>query len=194
MKARAFMIAAVFSLPILLIAGTGSASGAVAQSTCGTANLQVSPNTGADGAAVTATASNLMAALPSQLYWDAVGTSGQLGEATADAGGGFLLQFHVPASASPGAHQVILTSALPNEAPVQCAAVFTVEATTTQTTPTTALPADSGITITVPATTTAATPSKPAALPDTGVFLLVPAAGIALGGAGSFFLRRRGRK
>ena len=198
MKKMTIAVFLVVAASVLLVAGVSTASGATTQQgSCGTILLQASPNTGADGAAVTATAGNLEVNSPSNLYWDAVGASGLLGFTTTDAGGNFRYNFDVPATASPGTHQIILKSYLPPETAVQCSVDFTVEAAATQTTPTTTSPAtaNTGATTTTPATaTTAATPSKPTSLPDTGFFLAVPAAGIALGGAGGYMIRRRRRQ
>lgn len=91
--------------------------------------------------------------------------------------------FDVPADATPGVHTVTLV--IPSEGTIECDYAFTVTEQQQQ-------QAQPGTPSTPqPSVQQAAYPAAVSSLPSTGVFLLVPAAGLAFGGLGALTLRRR---
>ncbi len=151
----------------LLIAMVFSTT-ALAQSYCDTVIL--STNTGAAGSTVNYSGIGGFGTL--MISFDGVAW------ATQDIDGSFNGLLLVPADATPGAHTI--TFRIPNgEGFLNCPFPFTVIGTTMAAT----VPMDA-----YPVASTATT------LPNTGLMLILPAAGLALGGLGAFSLRRHGKK
>lgn len=101
-------------------------------------------------------------------------------------GNTFSGSFNVPVDATPGVHTVTLS--IPSEGTVECDYPFTVtEEQQQQTQPGTLITPSTP----QPSVQQAAYPAAVSSLPSTGVFLLVPAAGLAFGGLGALTLRRR---
>ena len=133
-------------------------------------NLTLAPTHGAAGSSVQATGGSLSAGTETEFYWDTVDPGNFLGQVLSDSSGEFIFNFNVPTGASAGAHQVIVVGS-DFEASLECPADFTVDASAQQTAYSTQAPA--------------------ASLPNTGVFLLIPAAGLAVGGLDGIVLRRQ---
>jgi len=169
----------IFTITLTLIALCLIAAGpALAQqSPCDAVGLVVDPATGVPGDGSTATGGSLMNNSETEFYWDAVGPSSFLGQVLSDGSGDFVFDFNVPADATAGTHQVIMSGAFANESMVQCQADFVVVTVQTDAyTP--ALAAQSAV---------------PGVLPSTGLMLLVPLAGFGSAGIGAAIIRKRRR-
>lgn len=87
--------------------------------------------------------------------------------------GAFSDDFTVPTDAAPGIHTIILS--IPSEGTYDCPFTFTVVAS-------------------VQTDAYASTAALPAALPSTGLFMIIPVAGLAAAGIGGVMLRRRSNR
>lgn len=126
-----------------------------------------SPDSGLPGTVVTVSGSGALANSDVKVLWD----GSPIDIIPADSSGNFSGTFTVPPDASVGDHTVTLQFDLPNEETVECQFTFTVIPPAVQET---AYPV-AGVSV----------------LPSTGLMLLAPAAGLALGGLGVAILRRR---
>ncbi|MHB8793426.1 MAG: LPXTG cell wall anchor domain-containing protein [Thermoleophilia bacterium] len=86
--------------------------------------------------------------------------------------GAFSGNFTVPADAAPGIHTIILS--IPSEGTYECPFTFTVVAS-----------------VQTDAYTAATAAALPVTLPSTGLFMIIPVAGLAAAGIGGVLLRRR---
>ncbi|MCL4473161.1 MAG: hypothetical protein M1539_02365 [Actinobacteria bacterium] len=161
MKVRIIVIGLLLVVSMLAFASVASA-----QSACSA--VDVTPLSGNAGSSVYASGTTL-ADSTIQVEWD--GATGVFPDISTDVSTGeFGVNLTIPADATPGEHTITLL--LPSEA--SCPFTFTVEAVVTP--PTAAAPA-------------AAVPA-PATLPNTGFFLIVPAAGLVAAGMGGLMFRR----
>jgi len=87
--------------------------------------------------------------------------------------GAFSDDFTVPTDAAPGIHTIILS--IPSEGTYDCPFTFTVVAS-------------------VQTDAYASAAALPAALPSTGLFMIIPVAGLAAAGIGGVMLRRRSNR
>lgn len=162
MKAR-FMLTCTMILVVMF----GFAASANAQSICDLA--AVTPLSGAAGSTV-----NASGFLESgyrwstvMVMWDGIDIATIPGDGTAAFSGSFM----VPADAAPGIHTITLS--IPSSGTDECPFTFTVEAS-------------------VQTDAYAPAAALPAALPSTGLLMIIPAAGlVAAAGIGGVMLRRR---
>ena len=148
---------------MILVIMFGFAASANAQSICGIA--AVTPLSGAAGSTVNASGGGSGGAVT--VMWDgtAIATIPNDGMT-----GAFNGNFTVPADAAPGIHTIILS--IPSEGTYECPFTFTVVAS-------------------VQAEAYAPAAALPVALPSTGLFMIIPVAGLAAAGIGGIMLRRR---
>jgi cytoskeletal protein RodZ len=151
---------------LILIVMLGSVATANAQSICDIA--EVTPLSGTSGSTVTA--SGGLSGGSVTVLWDGTDIATIPNDGST---GAFSGVFTVPAGAAPGTHTVTLS--IPSEGTFECPFTFTVVAS-------------------VQAEAYAPAAALPAALPSTGLFLIVPAAGLAAAGIGGVLLRRRSNR
>lgn len=137
-----------------------------AQSICNIAD--VTPLSGAAGSTVNA--SGGLSGGDVTVMWDgtAIATIPNDGST-----GAFSGDFTVPTDAAPGIHTIILS--IPSEGTYDCPFTFTVVAS-------------------VQTDAYAPAAALPAALPSTGLFMIIPVAGLAAAGIGGVMLRRRSNR
>jgi hypothetical protein len=164
MKAK-FMLMCMVMLVVML----GFAASANAQSSC--VGETVTPLSGAAGSTVSASGGPSGGAVT--VLWDGVAIATIPNDGMT---GAFSGNFTVPADAAPGIHTVTLS--IPSEATYECPFTFTVVASV-----------QSEASVQSDAYAPAA--ALPAALPSTGLFVIVPAVGLAAAGIGGVLLRRR---
>jgi len=152
-------------LTVVFLVAAAVAAGTV--SACLLANLTLTPNSGPAGTMVTAESTGGTPDTAYNLYWDGA----LIASGTSDSGGNGTASFMVPADASVGGHLVEYEEGQT----VMCSAGFTVTAATADT----GVQPDAYVSV--------------SSLPATGLVLLVPAAGLALAGAGLWYRRRRDR-
>jgi len=148
---------------LMLVVILGFAGMANAQSPCGIAN--VTPLSGAAGSTVNASGGGSGGNVA--VIWDGIEIASIPNDGIT---GAFSGNFTVPADAAPGSHTVTLS--IPSEGTYECPFTFTVVAS-------------------VQTQAYAPAAALPAALPSTGLFVIVPAAGLAAAGIGGVLLRRR---
>lgn len=147
---------------MILVVMFGFAASANAQSICGIA--AVTPLSGAAGSTVNASG---MSGGAVTVMWDGTAIATIPNDGIT---GAFSGNFTVPADAAPGIHTIILS--IPSEGTYECPFTFTVVAS-------------------VQTEAYAPAAALPAALPSTGLFMIIPAAGLAAAGIGGVILRRR---
>lgn len=175
------LLTSILASLALFVLGAGVAA---AQSPCDSVNLTLDPTHGYAGGSVTATGGNLMGDTETEFYWDSVAPENFLGQVLSSPSGDFTFNFAVPSAAGAGVHQVIVSSFFANESPVECSADFTVDESVQQN-------SYPGVQATATTTVTRATPATATSLPRTGLFLMIPASGLALGGLGGLLLKRQ---
>ncbi|MDO8736044.1 MAG: hypothetical protein Q7K29_03070 [Thermoleophilia bacterium] len=151
---------------LMLVVMLGFATSANAQSICDIA--AVTPSSGAAGS--TASASGGLSGGDVTVLWDGIAIATIPNDGST---GAFSGTFTVPADAAPGIHTVTLS--IPSEGTFECPFTFTVVAS-------------------VQAEAYAPAAALPATLPSTGLFLIIPAAGLAAAGIGGVMLRRRSNR
>ncbi|MBI5870385.1 MAG: hypothetical protein HZB44_05415 [Actinobacteria bacterium] len=165
-KVVALVVAIFFTLAL--------APMAYAQSACGTVSFTLTPNQGPAGSSVSYSGSGARSSDLLGLFFDTVSGTTLLGITTSDGSGNFNDVLTIPADAVVGSHNIIVEGTDSEDIDIACPETFTVTESVQQ--------------------NAYAPASLPATLPSTGFMLLLPAAGLVLGGLGAATFRKNRRK